>query len=323
MEITCVIKDYEHNVKQSLELQTRIASLHAVVGKCPDCGTLLTVHPDADNLEVTIEESRKLRESNNASSIDGKPFSKDGSQLSHNDFVARPLPAPPPVYGIKDFDYATAGAVQAYSGGDLLISNVIQVIIYQYLWNCPYNRVLELLNIGSHDALLTLGRNCFRPLAGLIKDEILSYPIVHADESYMRVLYGASGNKNHSNCYVWQIALPLYTGNYLNYYRIYPGRSREYAEKLLSGDKLKVTGIVTDCYGVYDGIAKPYAGRIYANILSTPWTTPAAGAFMKTCLTHTAITVWPTVSPSGMRRNVKTRPCPEQRKDLLSIATLC
>lgn len=134
-------------------------------------------------------------------------------------------------------------------------------VIYQYLWNCPYNRVLELLDIGSHDcfftSLLTLGRNCFKPLAELIKDEILSYPIVHADESYMRVLYDASGNKTHSNCYVWQIALPLYTGNYLNYYRIYPGRGREYAAKLLSSDnKIKVTGIITDCYGVYDGIAK-------------------------------------------------------------------
>ena len=261
VEITCVIKDYEHNVKQSLELLTRIASIHAVVGKCPDCGTLLTVHPEADNLEVTIEESRKSRESNNAPSIDGKPFNGTKSQSGHGDFVTRPLPAPPPVYGIKDFDYAKAGTVQTYSGGDLLIGNVIQVIIYQYLWNCPYNRVLELLNIGSHDAfftsLLTLGRNCFKPLAELIKDEILSYPVVHADESYMRVLYGASGNKNHSNSYVWQIALPLYTGNYLNYYRIYPGRGREYAERLLSSDnKIKVTGIVTDCYGVYDGIAK-------------------------------------------------------------------
>lgn len=259
--ITCVIKDYEHNVKQSLELLTRIATIHAVVGKCPDCGTLLTVHPEADNLEVTVEDNGMSQESNNTPSIDDKPFDESRSQLSHNDVVTRPLPAPPPVYGIKDFDYAKAGAIQTYSGGDLLLSNVIQVIIYQYLWNCPYNRVLELLRFGSHDAfftsLLTLGRNCFKPLAKLIKDEILSYPIVHADESYMRVLYDASGNKTHSNCYVWQIALPLYTGNYLNYYRIYPGRGREYAEKLLSSDnKIKVTGIVTDCYGVYDGIAK-------------------------------------------------------------------
>lgn len=261
VEITCVVKDYEHNVKQSLELLTLIAAIHAVVGKCPDCGTLLTVHPEADNLEVTVEDNLKSQKSNNALNIDDKPFNDTKSQESHNAAVTRQLPAPPPLYGIKDFDYAAAGAVQTYSGGDLLISNVIQVIIYQYLWNCPYNRVLELLNIGSHGSfftsLLTLGRNCFKPLAGLIKDEILSYPIVHADESYMRVLYDASGNKNHSNCYVWQIALPLYTGNYLNYYRIYPGRGREYAEKLLSSDnKIKVTGIITDCYGVYDGIAE-------------------------------------------------------------------
>ena len=261
VEITCVIKDYEHNVKQSLELLTRIATIHAVVGKCPDCGTLLTVHPEADNIEVTVEDNGMSQESNNALGIDDKSFNDNESQLSHNDVVTRSLPAPPPVYGIKDFDYAKAGAIQTYSGGDLLLSNVIQVIIYQYLWNCPYNRVLDLLHLGSHDSLftslLTLGRNCFKPLAKLIKDEILSYPIVHADESYMRVLYDASGNKTHSNCYVWQIALPLYTGNYLNYYRIYPGRGREYAEKLLNSDnKIKVEGIVTDCYGVYDGIAK-------------------------------------------------------------------
>lgn len=260
VEITCVIKDYEHNVKQSLELLTRIAAIHTVVGKCSDCGTPVTVHPEADNLEVTIEENRKSQESNSALSIDGKPFSDSGSQPCHNDVVTRPLPAPPPLYGIKDFDYIKAGAIQTYSGGDLLLSNVIQVIIYQFLWNCPYNRALKLLDIGSHDAfftaLLTLGRNCFKPLAGLIKDEILSYPVVHADESYMRVLYDAAGSKNNSNCYVWQIALPLYTGNYLNYYRIYPGRGREYAQRLLSSDhKIKVTGIITDCYGVYDGIA--------------------------------------------------------------------
>lgn len=133
VEITCVIKDYEHNVKQSLELLTRIAAIHAVVGKCPDCGTLLTVHPEADNLEVTVEENRMSQESNSAPSIDGKPFDGSESQLSHSDCVTRPLPAPPPVYGIKNFDYATAGSVQTYSGGDLLIGNVLQVIISRTL----------------------------------------------------------------------------------------------------------------------------------------------------------------------------------------------
>ena len=120
VEITCVIKDYEHNVKQSLELLTRIASIHAVVGKCPDCGTLLTVHPEADNLEVTIEESRKSRESNNAPSIDGKPFNGTKTQSGHGDFVTRPLPALLPFTGLKTLITPRQGPFKLTAAGTYL-----------------------------------------------------------------------------------------------------------------------------------------------------------------------------------------------------------
>ena len=146
----------------------------------------------------------------------------------------------------------------------------------------------------------------------------------------MRVLYDASGNKNHSNSYVWQIALPLYTGNYLNYYRIYPGRGREYAAKLLSSDnKIKVTGIITDCYGVYDGIAEERGYKhalCWAHLrkyLVNAMDNAGSKSIYETCLTHAAITVWLTVLADGMKQNVIIPPGREQRKDSACIATRC
>lgn len=100
-----------------------------------------------------------------------------------------------------------------------------------------------------------MGRNCFRPLVELIRQEILSYPVIHVDESTLRVLRNEAGQKKTSSAYVWQIALPLYTGNFLNYYRVYPGRGRQYAENLLSADKMGVQGIISDNYGVYTSLA--------------------------------------------------------------------
>jgi transposase len=158
---------------------------------------------------------------------------------------------------------ATApGPVKLQEGGRYSVDFAIEVAAAKYLDHAPLERQVRIMRreglvVTSQtlwDQIELLARLA-RPAYDATKDEVLSQPVIGADETYWRVM--GLPDTERKRWWTWCASSPQAV-----FYEIHDSRSQECASRVLHGYR----GIViADGYGAYSALARGSPGFVLVN----------------------------------------------------------
>jgi transposase len=167
-----------------------------------------------------------------------------------------------PQYGCTCCQRVVSGQMpaQIIPKGNAEASLVAQVVVSKYRDYLPLYRQQHIfaradvdLSVSTMAGWVGAASVALTPLAGLLREKLLTRSVVHADETTMRILDTRKGGSSRKG-YLWTYVSGEHTGNPIAVFECHAGRGAKYPLAFLS----EWTGgyLVTDDYDAYKSAAK-------------------------------------------------------------------